>query len=146
MASFLDLSGGAGAWDPTLGLVMAGALGVTTPLLAAWTGGLGSGAHPAVPPVTGSYTLPKIIGAKPDAALVSGSFLFGAGWGLAGLCPGPALVALGAALFHAPVSAGAAGGLMAASLGSVLLFNGAMATGWAAHHRGWLASAPATKH
>lgn len=33
---------------------------------------------------------------RPDRRLVVGALLFGAGWGLAGFCPGPALVAAGA--------------------------------------------------
>ncbi len=80
--AFLDL---AGAWDPSLAVVMAAALAVGVLAFAAarrrsvsW-----SGAAMDVPP------------ARPiDARLLLGGVLFGAGWGIAGFCPGPALVAL----------------------------------------------------
>jgi hypothetical protein len=80
---FLDVTG---AWDPSLALVMAGAVSVSlvafgiarrrkTTLLD----------QPLQLPAAGTI----------DRRLVVGSLLFGAGWGLAGFCPGPALVALG---------------------------------------------------
>ena len=80
---FLDL---AGAWDPSLALVMAGAIAVGSIAFA----------------VAGRRTR-SLIGAEMklpsarhiDRRLVVGSTLFGIGWGLAGFCPGPALVALG---------------------------------------------------
>jgi uncharacterized membrane protein YedE/YeeE len=80
---FLDL---AGAWDPSLALVMAGAIAVGA--VAFW--------------IAGKRTL-SLLGLKMnlpsarqiDRRLVSGSLLFGIGWGIAGFCPGPALVALG---------------------------------------------------
>ncbi|APW36834.1 hypothetical protein RD110_06185 [Rhodoferax koreense] len=82
---FLDL---AGRWDPSLALVMAGAVGVAFPAfrLAArrQRSLLGTPMH-----------LPTARGI--DRRLVTGSLLFGAGWGLAGFCPAPALVALGMA-------------------------------------------------
>lgn len=96
---FLDL---AGAWDPSLMLVMAGAIGVALPAFArakrrerAWLGGV------MVLPTQRAI----------DRRLVLGSLGFGVGWGLAGFCPGPALVALGAglpeaALFVAAMVAG----------------------------------------
>ncbi|MFN3303383.1 MAG: DUF6691 family protein [Roseateles sp.] len=80
---FLDL---AGAWDPSLALVMVGAIGVG--LVAFQIAGrsrlswLGLG-----------ITLPTA--RHIDRRLVGGSLLFGMGWGLAGFCPGPALVGLG---------------------------------------------------
>ncbi|HEY0957271.1 MAG TPA: DUF6691 family protein [Roseateles sp.] len=80
---FLDL---AGAWDPSLALVMAGAIGVG--LVAFQLAGrsrlswLGLGIN-----------LPTA--RHIDRRLVGGSLLFGMGWGLAGFCPGPALVGLG---------------------------------------------------
>lgn len=96
---FLDLTG---SWDPSLGFVMAGAVAV----------GLGGFAiarrrrrsilgEPMRLPAAGAI----------DARLVGGAALFGLGWGLAGICPGPALVLLGAgsakgALFCAAMLAG----------------------------------------
>ena len=82
---FLDL---AGAWDPSLAVVMAGAVAVGALALAV-AGKRAStllGAPMALPAARGI-----------DRRLVIGSLAFGVGWGLAGFCPGPALVALGAA-------------------------------------------------
>jgi uncharacterized membrane protein YedE/YeeE len=80
---FLDL---AGAWDPSLAFVMGGAIAVGLPAFAlarrrsrAWLG-----AEMRLP------TAREI-----DRRLVAGSLMFGVGWGVAGFCPGPALVALG---------------------------------------------------
>jgi len=73
---FLDL---AGAWDPSLALVMAGAIAVGLPAFA-WA----RRAKLKLPDST-----------RIDRRLVGGSLLFGIGWGLAGLCPGPALVVAG---------------------------------------------------
>lgn len=81
---FLDL---AGAWDPSLALVMGGAVAVgffaflfarkrTLSLIGA------------------EMRLPNA--RHVDRRLVTGSIIFGMGWGLAGFCPGPGLVALGA--------------------------------------------------
>ena len=81
---FLDL---AGSWDPSLAFVMAGAIAVgaiaftiarkrTVSLL---------GLQMKMPTAT-----------QVDRRLVFGSLMFGVGWGIAGFCPGPALVALGA--------------------------------------------------
>lgn len=80
---FLDL---AGAWDPSLALVMAGAVAVG---LVAFTLAKGRtrsllGLNMQLPSTT---TI--------DRRLVLGSLMFGIGWGVAGFCPGPALVALG---------------------------------------------------
>ena len=79
---FLDL---AGPWDPSLALVMAGAIAVG---LVAF--------H-----VVRNRTV-SLLGAKmrlptsrhPDRRLVLGSLVFGIGWGIGGFCPGPALVAM----------------------------------------------------
>ena len=88
---FLDL---AGAWDPSLGLVMGGAiaLGVFVFARAAKRERSWSGAVMEIPAV-------RTI----DRRLVSGGVLFGAGWGIAGFCPGPALVALGGGMGAAAV-------------------------------------------
>lgn len=80
---FLDL---AGAWNPSLALVMVGAIAV------------GLVAFAIAKRRTSSYLgLPLTLPAAGlmDGRLVGGSLLFGAGWGIAGFCPGPALVALG---------------------------------------------------
>ncbi len=80
---FLDLFG---AWDPSLALVMGGAIlvGVFAFALAKKrsTTFLGSALH-----------LPN--SRDIDKRLLLGSLVFGAGWGLAGFCPGPAIVSLG---------------------------------------------------
>ncbi|MES2424420.1 MAG: DUF6691 family protein [Pseudomonadota bacterium] len=80
---FLDL---AGAWDPSLVLVMAGAIGVGLPVFhyAGKRRTTFSGAPLQLP-----------LARQIDRRLVLGATLFGVGWGIAGFCPGPALVALG---------------------------------------------------
>ena len=80
---FLDL---AGAWDPSLALVMAGAIAVG---LVAFT--LAKGRARSLLGL--DMQLPE--NTTLDRRLVLGSLLFGIGWGVAGFCPGPALVALG---------------------------------------------------
>ncbi len=81
---FLDL---AGAWDPSLALVMVGAIAVALlPLQWIQRRGTTLRGEPA--------QLPS--GRQIDRRLVMGSLLFGAGWGVAGFCPGPALVAAAA--------------------------------------------------
>ena len=80
---FLDL---AGPWDPSLALVMGGAVAVGSVAFAV--------ARRRTRSLIGlDMQLPS--GRTVDRRLVGGSLLFGAGWGLAGFCPGPALVALG---------------------------------------------------
>ncbi|MBY6065916.1 hypothetical protein KUW17_04140 [Leisingera aquaemixtae] len=73
-----------GNWDPTLAFVMGGAL---LPMALAWR--LTEGRRPAA---GGSFPAPPK--AELDRRLILGSVLFGAGWGLAGLCPGPAIASL----------------------------------------------------
>ena len=80
---FLDL---AGKWDPTLVLVMMGAISVSVIAFCFADRRTQSLLHAPM-------QLPKL--RQIDARLVVGSMVFGAGWGLAGFCPGPALVALG---------------------------------------------------
>jgi uncharacterized membrane protein YedE/YeeE len=81
--NFLDVGG---AWDPSLALVMAGAILVG---LAAF----GIAKRRSLSYLGYEMRLPKA--SAVDGKLVTGSMLFGIGWGLAGFCPGPALVALG---------------------------------------------------
>jgi len=80
---FLDL---AGAWDPSLALVMAGAIAV----------GAGAFFLMRKRPRSLLGAPMRLPGAdRTDRRLVFGSLLFGVGWGLAGICPGPALVLAG---------------------------------------------------
>ena len=99
---FLDLFG---AWDPSLALVMGGAIAVGAVAFAlarrrttSWTG-----AHMEIPTST-------VI----DRRLLLGGVLFGAGWGIAGYCPGPAVTALSTLSMEAIVfvSAMIVGGLV----------------------------------
>jgi uncharacterized membrane protein YedE/YeeE len=80
---FLDL---AGPWDPSLAFVMGGAILVGAVAFAVARTRTVSllGLQMRMPTAT-----------QLDSRLVVGSLLFGVGWGLAGFCPGPALVALG---------------------------------------------------
>lgn len=74
-----------GAWDPTLAFVMGGAI---IPMALAWQ--VTRGRQPAL---GGAFPAPP----EPRLGrnLVVGSVLFGMGWGLSGLCPGPAIASLG---------------------------------------------------
>jgi len=86
---FLDLFG---RWDPSLGLVMAGAIAVAI-----------------VPMQWARRQQRSLLGAlmqlplrrRPDRRLVGGSLLFGIGWGIAGICPAPALSLLLAGYWQA---------------------------------------------
>lgn len=100
--AFLDL---AGAWDPSLALVMGGAIAVGVVAFArarrrerSWTG------EPMEIPSNRTI----------DRRLVTGGLLFGTGWGIAGFCPGPALVALGSGM-------GSAGIFVAAMLAGMVI-------------------------
>jgi len=101
--AFLDL---AGDWDPSLALVMGGALAVAAPAFA-WA------RRPAARPLLADrFQIPERRAV--DARLLAGASLFGVGWGLGGFCPGPALAALAAGeprvwLFVAALAAGALG-------------------------------------
>jgi len=105
---FLDLFG---AWDPSLALVMGGAIavGVGAFALAKKRATAWSGEPMEIPRQT-------LI----DGRLLTGGVLFGIGWGIGGFCPGPALVAMGS------------------GLGSAWIFGLAMLAGMALHDR-WLA-------
>jgi len=88
---FLDL---AGAWNPSLALVMGAAVALAAVAFAyargrqrAWTGA------PMEMPTRRDV----------DGRLLAGGVLFGTGWGIAGFCPGPALVALGSGMAPAAV-------------------------------------------
>lgn len=71
-----------GAWDPTLAFVMGGAI---IPMAVAWR----VAAARSAPALGGTF--PSPVAPRIDISLIAGSVLFGAGWGLVGLCPGPAL-------------------------------------------------------
>lgn len=93
--AFLDI---AGAWDPTLAFVMGGALAVSSIgyLVArrrdrAWLG------DPFAFPTRQDL----------DSKLLAGAALFGVGWGLVGLCPGPALANLSRGSFEIALFVGA---------------------------------------
>jgi uncharacterized membrane protein YedE/YeeE len=81
---FLDL---AGTWDPSLALVMGGAILVGV-------GAFALAKKRTTSLLGGAMHLPT--SRDIDRRLVGGSLVFGAGWGLAGFCPGPAIVSLGA--------------------------------------------------
>ena len=81
---FLDLFG---AWDPSLALVMGGAI-----LVGFFAFALAKRRTTTF--LGGALQLPD--SNDIDKRLLVGGLLFGAGWGLAGFCPGPAIVSLGA--------------------------------------------------
>lgn len=89
--AFLDLFG---AWDPTLAFVMAGAM---APMAIAWL----IQQRMTRPIACNAFDLPgtRLI----DGKLLAGAALFGIGWGIGGLCPGPALADLLIAPFEAGI-------------------------------------------
>jgi uncharacterized protein len=98
---FLDIFG---AWDPTLAVVMAAALAVSVP-------GFMLANQRRRPWLAKQYFWPSK--SEVDLPLVTGAALFGIGWGLVGLCPGPALESLatlspGVIVFAAAMAAGMA--------------------------------------
>ena len=100
---FLDV---AGRWDASLAFVLAGAV------VTAGLGFLLVRRHRTAPLLAASFDSPSTRGI--DRRLVMGATLFGIGWGLVGLCPGPALAALAiapsrVALFVAAMLIGMAG-------------------------------------
>ncbi|WP_288585797.1 YeeE/YedE family protein [uncultured Methylobacterium sp.] len=92
---FLDF---AGAWDPSLAFVLAGAVGVS----ALGTLAMTRMARPILAPTFAVPTNRRV-----DARLIAGATVFGIGWGLAGFCPGPALAGLALGLPEAGVFAAA---------------------------------------
>jgi uncharacterized membrane protein YedE/YeeE len=83
---FLDITGN---WDPSLAFVMAGAVAMTTAAVAL-------SKRMKKPALAGAFQLPT--NTKVDFRLIAGSILFGIGWGMAGLCPGPAVSLLSTGL------------------------------------------------
>jgi uncharacterized protein len=104
IVGFLDVFG---AWKPDLAAVMVGAIGVHAAALR-WRG------RKVVRLDDGAPWL--------DARLIGGAAIFGVGWGLAGYCPGPAIVALG-------YGAASAWGFVAAMIVGVLLGEAASRAG-----------------
>ena len=99
---FLDLFG---AWDPTLAFVMGGAL---LPMAIAWR----IQKRMKSPIAANQFSLPT--SNDLDARLIGGAALFGIGWGIAGLCPGPAIADLAIAPMPAII-------FVAAMLGGMII-------------------------
>lgn len=92
-------------WDPTLAFVMGGAL---VPMAIAWR----FQRRMTMPVLAARFSLPAI--RDIDVRLVGGAALFGVGWGVAGLCPGPAIADLAIAPIPAAI-------FVVAMLGGMLL-------------------------
>jgi uncharacterized membrane protein YedE/YeeE len=108
VTGFLDV---AGAWDPSLAFVMGGALAVFMP-----------GYFLLVKPRRQSLLgepMARVPAPVLDRRLIGGAALFGIGWGLVGICPGPAL------------------SLISSGQPMILLFIGAMVAGILLVDRGW---------
>lgn len=86
---FLDI---AGNWDPSLAFVMAGAIAV---------GSVGFAIARRLERSLFNAPMSLPGATRIDRRLLAGSAVFGAGWGLAGFCPGPALVSAGSGEFKA---------------------------------------------
>src|SRR3546814_6329304 len=86
---FLDVFGD---WDPTLAFVMGGAVLV---MAVAWR----FQARMAKPVFGETFSLPDRSDLDPH--LLTGAVVFGVGWGVAGLCPGPAVASLALSPVHA---------------------------------------------
>jgi uncharacterized membrane protein YedE/YeeE len=108
---FLDFFG---AWDASLAFVMIGAIAVYF-VAYRWSKGMRS------PLLAPDFSVPKR--SDLDAKLILGAAIFGAGWGLGGFCPGPALTSL------------------ASGAPAVLIFVAAMAAGMYLHL--WISELPA---
>lgn len=86
---FLDI---AGNWDPSLAFVMAGAIAV---------GSVGFAIARRLKRSLFNAPMSLPTAMRIDRRLLAGSAMFGAGWGLAGFCPGPALASAGSGEFKA---------------------------------------------
>ena len=113
VVGFLDF---AGHWDPTLAFVMLGALAITTPAFRLLL-------DSRTPWFAPAFALPGRTDL--DLRLILGAVLFGIGWGLAGLCPGPAVTDLVTGRVDVVL-------FVAAMLGGMLLFD------WIDHSTGQL--------
>lgn len=106
VSNFLRVSNGLSEWDPTLAFVMAGGLSVSA-LAYHYVKGHGytcspdaldcplsqkNGNHPPSDKGSSNFNVPT--NANIDRRLILGAVLFGFGWGLGGICPGPAMVQL----------------------------------------------------
>ena len=99
---FLDV---AGSWNPALAFTMAGAIAVSAPAFYF--------VRRQQKTVLGEAA-PLSRSGRVDAPLVAGSAVFGVGWGLSGICPGPSLILLTGASMQAFVFVGAmAAGMLA---------------------------------
>ncbi len=97
--AFLDVTG---AWNPSLAFVMGGAVLTAIPTFAY--------ARRHTLALSGA-SFPKIDRLRIDRRLIIGAVIFGLGWGLSGLCPGPALVLaasgnIGGLVFVAAIAGG----------------------------------------
>ncbi len=101
--AFLDVTG---RWDPSLALVMAGAVAVSA-------AGYQLARRRGRPILAPRLDVPAR--RELDARLIAGAAIFGLGWGLAGLCPGPALTIL-------TVAPAEAATFVAAMVAGMLLF------------------------
>jgi len=103
VVGFLDVFG---HWDPSLAFVMLGAVGVYATLSRLI-------ARRTKPVLSDSFQIPA--SGAIDGRLVAGAAIFGVGWGLAGYCPGPAVVSAGSGSRSALV-------FVSAMLGGMLLY------------------------
>jgi hypothetical protein len=86
-------------WDPSLGVVMGAALAAIIPGILIIKNQLNTSTF------GDAFKLADTITADIDAKLIVGGAIFGTGWGLAGMCPGPLFVNVGAALTNQSLSA-----------------------------------------
>ena len=91
------LSATSAAWDPSLALVMGGALALCVPGFALVRKTVKS------PACAADFSTPTAT--RIDAKLAVGGMCFGIGWGIGGICPGPAVVALASGVNPLPVAA-----------------------------------------